>query len=65
VFRNPWNNAEIKVPGAGCARFWIEFMFGNWQVPRIEKSLDLLPPEIMVLVTETFGVSFSQGGVFV
>ena len=61
TFRNPWNNETIKVPKAACAHFWIEFKFGNWLVPRIERSLDLLPPEILALATESFGMSFAQG----
>jgi hypothetical protein len=61
VFRNPWNNETIHVQNAACARFWIEFMFGNWLVPKIERSLDLLPPEILFLVIGSFGVEFAQG----
>jgi hypothetical protein len=61
VFRNPWNNETIHVQNAACARFWIEFMFGNWLVPRIERSLDLFPPEILSLATGSFGVGFAQG----
>ncbi len=61
VFRNPWNNETIHVPNAACARFWIEFMFGNWLVPRIERGLDLLPPEITSLATASFGIRFAQG----
>jgi hypothetical protein len=61
VFRNPWNNETIHVQNAACARFWIEFMFGNWLVPRIERSLDLLPLEILSLATGSFGVGFAQG----
>jgi hypothetical protein len=61
VFRNPWNNETVQVQNAACARFWIEFTFGNWLVPRIERSLDLLPPEILSLATGSFGVGFAQG----
>jgi hypothetical protein len=61
VFRNPWNDQTIHVQNAACARFWIEFMFGNWLVPRIERSLDLLPPEISSLAIGSFGVGFAQG----
>jgi len=64
ISRNPWNTSVIKVPNAACTRFWIEFMFGNWLVPKIERSLDLLPSEIPQLATESFGVGFAQGGVF-
>ena len=61
VFRNPWNNEAIHVQNAACARFWIDFMFGNGLVPRIERSLDLLAPEILSLATGSFGVGFAQG----
>ena len=64
VFRNPWNNETIIVQNAACARFWIEFMFGNWLVPKIEKSLELLPPSILTLSSVSFGASFVQGGRF-
>jgi hypothetical protein len=64
VFRNPWNNDTIRVPKAACASFWIEFMFGNWLVPKIEKSLELLPSSILNLASESFGASFVQGGRF-
>jgi hypothetical protein len=64
TFRNPWNNDMIKVPKAACARFWIEFKFGNWLVPKIEKNLELLPPSIPTLAGVSFGTSFSQGCFF-
>ena len=61
IFRNPWNNGVIKVPRAACARFWIEFMFGNWLAPKIDKTLELLPPRILTLANESFGTTFAQG----
>jgi hypothetical protein len=61
VFRNPWRKAEIKVPKAGCARFWIELRFGNWLVPKIDKNLDLLSPSILKLAKESLETSFAQG----
>jgi hypothetical protein len=61
VFRNPWNNGIIKVPNAACAQFWIEFQFGNWLVPKIEGSLNLLPPDIVAAAVDCFGQSFAQG----
>ena len=64
VFLNPWNNETIIVQNAACALFWIEFMFGNWLVPKIEKSLELLPSSILALASEIFEVSFVQGGRF-
>jgi hypothetical protein len=64
TLRNPWNNEVIKVPKAACARFWVEFKFGNWLVQKIEKSLELLPLPILSLANESFGTSFAQGCVF-
>jgi hypothetical protein len=61
VFRNPRNNETIFVRNAACALFWIEFMFGNWLVPRIERRLDLLPPEIPSFATASLGIRFAQG----
>jgi hypothetical protein len=29
IFPNPWSGDVIEVPEAGCARFWIEFEFGD------------------------------------
>ncbi len=51
----------IKVPKAVCARFWIEFKFGNWLIPKIDNSLDLLSPSIPMLANQSFGLGFAQG----
>jgi hypothetical protein len=64
VTSNPWNGHKIRIPEAGCARFWIEFMFGNWLVPRIDKSLDILTPAIPTLTSDAFGIAFTQSGIF-
>jgi hypothetical protein len=61
IFRSPWNNEIFRVPNAASARFWIEFMFGNWLIPKIEMSLELLPLPILALARESFGMSFAQG----
>lgn len=61
IFQNPWNNEVIKVSNAACARFWMEFKFGNWLVPKIDKSLDLLSSPILKLANNCFGTGFAQG----
>jgi hypothetical protein len=60
-FNHPCTNKVIEVPKAGCARFWIEFEFGKWLVPKIYNSLDLLEPSIVETARECFGLGFVQG----
>jgi hypothetical protein len=61
-FSNPKNNESIRVPGAGCARFWIEFGFGKWLFPDIkDSSLDLLPANAVNAAQQIFGVRYLQG----
>jgi len=60
-FRNPANGAVIEVAGAGCARFWVEFEFGKWLLPKIEDSLDILDPAITKLANWAFAMEFAQG----
>jgi hypothetical protein len=61
LFRNPANGAVIEVAGAGCARFWIEFEFGKWLLPKIEDSLEILDPAIVTLANQVFAIAFAQG----
>jgi hypothetical protein len=60
-FSHPCTNKAIQVPNAGCARFWIEFEFGKWLLPKIDDSLDLLEPSIVETARECFGLTFVQG----
>ncbi len=60
-FHHPCTGAIIRVPKAGCARFWIEFEFGKWLLPRIYDDLNLLTPAIVDCAEECFGTSFVQG----
>jgi hypothetical protein len=61
VFRNPESGAVIEVAGAGCARFWIEFEFGKWLLPKIGVSLDILELGIVALTNQAFAMEFAQG----
>ena len=52
----------IKVPGAGCARFWIEFALGKFLFPEIQgDNLELLNPAIAGEAEQIFGAEFVQG----
>jgi hypothetical protein len=61
IFSNPWTGSAIEVAGAGCARFWIEFEFGKFVLPRIEDRLDLLSPAVVNLAEDCFKSGFIQG----
>lgn len=61
IFHNPVSGARLEVPNAACARFWIEFEFGKWLVPRISTNLDLLQPAILRNALSSFGTGFAQG----
>lgn len=60
-FSNPWSGALIQVPGAGRARFWVEFEFGKFLLPAESNSLDLLAPDLVRAVADGFQVGFLQG----
>jgi hypothetical protein len=61
LFRHPGTGELIEVAHAGCARFWVDFEFGKWLLPKIGTSLDILNPDITKLATECFGLPFAQG----
>ncbi len=61
IFRHPNTGTTIEVPNAACARFWIEFQFGKWLLPRIDRSLNVLEPSILANAIERFGTGFAQG----
>jgi hypothetical protein len=64
-FTDPYDVEMIEVPEAGCARFWIEFEFGNSVFPPEEafgrSGLDLLDPRVLGMAKDAFGVEFVQG----
>jgi len=61
IFPNPWTGAVIEVPNAGSARFWIEFEFGRFIYPKIDKNLDVLSPLLLEKTEECFQTKFVQG----
>jgi hypothetical protein len=60
-FTNPCNMEVIKVPSAGCSRFWIEFELGKFLCPKISNTLELLNPAIVKEAENVFGIKFVQG----
>lgn len=62
TFTHPKTGSPIEVPGAGCARFWIEWEFGKWVFPKIADSFDVLEPTILE-AAETFHTRFAQAGI--
>jgi hypothetical protein len=62
VFTNPWTGQRVEVPGAGSARFWVEFQFGKWLFPRINDNFDILSPALVATVEKCFGIAFIQAG---
>lgn len=60
IYFNPYTLEVIEVPNAGCARFWIEFEFGNL-FPSIKDRLDLIDPAIVEVAEKEFAIKFVQG----
>lgn len=61
-FINHATGETIRVPNAGCARFWIEFGFGKWLFPEMKvNSLDLLPACVIDAAKKAFAMQFAQG----
>jgi hypothetical protein len=62
LFSDPHSLEEIKVSGAGCARFWIEFELGKFLFPAITNgNLEILDPTIVAEARRAFGIGFVQG----
>ena len=62
VFTQPWTGERVEVAEAGSARFWIEFEFGKWLLPKMNDSFDVLRPELMTAIQSCFGMRFVQAG---
>jgi hypothetical protein len=61
IFENPWNDKPIETSGLACARFWIKFGIGDWLMPMITDSLEILDTHLVATASNTFGVEFTQG----
>jgi hypothetical protein len=62
IFQHPETLETIEVPGAGAARFWIEFEFGKFVFPKFsDRNLELLDLEIVEAAEDAFGGQFVQG----
>jgi hypothetical protein len=61
IFPNPWTGEPVEVPHAGCARFWVEFEFGKFIYPHIDKNFNILSPVIVGEVEQCFQTEFVQG----
>jgi hypothetical protein len=62
VFTQPWTGERVEVSEAGSARFWIEFEFGKWLLPKMTDGFDVLRPELVTAVQNCFGTRFVQAG---
>jgi hypothetical protein len=60
-FIHPHTMDVMKVPNAGCSRFWIEFELGKFLCPKIGNTLELLNPIIVKDAEDIFGIKFVQG----
>jgi hypothetical protein len=61
VFHPPLSGLTVERPNTACARFWIEFQFGKWLVPKIDDSLNVLSTSLLAKAIECFGTGFAQG----
>lgn len=61
-FTDPHTMKTIKIPDAGCARFWVEFELGKFLVPEFtNQKLEFLNPAIVSEAKRIFEIDFVQG----
>jgi hypothetical protein len=61
VFCHPETLEVIEVPGAGCARFWVEFRLGKFLFPKlVGGNLQILHPAITAEAERIFAQCFVQ-----
>lgn len=61
IFKNPWNDQVIETSAPVSARFWIEIGIGNWLMPKVTDSLEILDSRWVAAADRAFGVEFRQG----
>ena len=60
-FEHPLLPSPVRIPNAGCGRFWIEFEYGKWLYPRPKNDgVALLAPDVTRLAAEIFGTPFVE-----
>jgi hypothetical protein len=60
-YNHPETLDQIKVAGAGRARFWITFEYGKRLFPKIDNTLDVMESRIVEQTQKSFGITFLQG----
>jgi len=49
----------LRIAGAGCASFWVEFNYGKFVFPRLEdRGVELLDRRIVLLARDALGTDF-------
>jgi hypothetical protein len=61
IFENPWNREQIETSGLAWARFTVEFGIGDYLMPMITGSLDILDARLVEATNRIFGEEFTQG----
>lgn len=61
TFENPWNNQPIRTSGIAAARFWIEIGIGDYLMPIMTDSVEILDSRLPTLASNIFRVEFTQG----
>ncbi len=61
VFKNPWSDESIQTGAPGCARFWIEFGIGDYLMPIVTDTLDILDRRLVDTANNVFHIKFNQG----
>jgi hypothetical protein len=62
LYAHPESLKLIKVPGAGCARFWVAFELGKFLFPKIQGGdLNVLNSTIVDVAADIFRTPLVQG----
>jgi hypothetical protein len=59
--RSPWAENPVFCSGLSHARFTVDFGIGDFRMPRITNTVDILNPHLVALADKTFGTKFTQG----
>jgi hypothetical protein len=61
IFENPWNRKPIQTSGLACASFWIQIGPGDYLMPMVTDSLEILDTRLVAAANDIFGIEFTQG----